>query len=113
MYQFRPHWRFGLRYDRLSQGNVNLASVAGGTLSAGDFPILAPYSPTLAGCFRRAGTMEKANDNVRKAVFERVELLLIKGEPIFQCERLIHVEELSIAIPRASGALPRAAKARP
>ena len=71
------------------------------------------YSPTLAGCFRRAGTMEKANDNVRKAVFERVELLLIKGEPIFQCERLIHVEELSIAIPRASGALPRAAKARP
>jgi predicted RNase H-like HicB family nuclease len=57
------------------------------------------YSPTLPGCFRRAGTVEKAKERIREAVRERVEWLLAHGEPISQCEKLMHVEELSIAVP--------------
>jgi predicted RNase H-like HicB family nuclease len=60
------------------------------------------YSPTLAGCFRRAATIEEAKERVRAAVRERVESLLAKGEPISQCERLMHVEELSIALPNGA-----------
>jgi predicted RNase H-like HicB family nuclease len=62
------------------------------------------YSPTLAGCFRRARTMEQAKENIREAVLKRVESLLAEAEPITQCERLIHIEELSIAVPSPSGA---------
>lgn len=57
------------------------------------------YSPTLPGCFRRAATIEEAKERVRQAIRQRVEALLAAGEPIAQCERLLHVEELSIALP--------------
>jgi predicted RNase H-like HicB family nuclease len=56
------------------------------------------YSPTLAGCFRRATTLEDAKQKIREAVRERVESLLARREQISQCDRLMHVEELSIAI---------------
>ena len=56
------------------------------------------YSPTLAGCFRRAATVEQVKQNIREALRERLESLLARGEPISQCERLVHVEELSFAI---------------
>ena len=56
------------------------------------------YSPTLAGCFRRAATVEEAKQRIREAVWEHVAALLAKGEKIPQAERLIHVEELSIAV---------------
>ena len=62
------------------------------------------YSPTLAGCFRRAATIEEAKERIREAARERIESLLAKGEPISQGERLMHVEELSIAVPRVPGA---------
>ncbi len=57
------------------------------------------YSPTLAGCFRRAATIEEAKERIRDAVRERVESLLAEGGQISQCERQLHVEELSIAVP--------------
>lgn len=47
VYQFLPRWRVGLRYDRLSPGNVSIGQVASGLLPASDFPILQPYTPTL------------------------------------------------------------------
>ncbi len=56
------------------------------------------YSPTLAGCFRRAPTIEAAKESVREAVREQLEALLARGEQISQGERLKHLEELSIAI---------------
>ncbi len=59
------------------------------------------YSPTLAGCFRRGETIEEAKESVREAVGERVQSLLARGEPISQCERLMHAEELPIVIPEA------------
>jgi len=57
------------------------------------------YSPTLAGCFRRASTVEEAKRRIREALGERLETLLARGESISQSDRLVHVEELTIAIP--------------
>lgn len=48
VYQFRPQWRFGVRYDKLDQGSMSLGSITHGSLTPADFPILAGYSPTLA-----------------------------------------------------------------
>jgi hypothetical protein len=48
VYQFMPRWRVGLRYDRLDSGTVDIGQVDSGVLPASDFPILAPYAPTLA-----------------------------------------------------------------
>ncbi len=57
------------------------------------------YSPTLAGCFERAPTVEEAKRRIREALGARLEALLARGEPVSQGERLVHVEELTIAIP--------------
>lgn len=46
VYQFMPNWRIGYRYDRLSAGSANIELVSNGTLTAGDFPLLANYSPS-------------------------------------------------------------------
>ena len=46
-WQFLPAWRVGYRYDRLNYGSVTNGIVNGGLgPRAGDFPILANYSPT-------------------------------------------------------------------
>jgi hypothetical protein len=47
VYQFMPRWRVGLRYDRLSSGSVTIGQVESGALTAADFPILQPYTPSL------------------------------------------------------------------
>jgi len=57
------------------------------------------YSPTLAGCFRRAPTLEEAKRRIREALGERLEALLASGESVSQNDRLVHVEELTIAMP--------------
>lgn len=41
-YQFMPHWRVGLRHDRLNSGSVDF----GAGLNPADFPILAGYNPS-------------------------------------------------------------------
>src|SRR5207247_1413994 len=48
VYQFRPHWRVGARYDRLHYGTQDIGPVSNGALTAADFSVLAPYSPSLA-----------------------------------------------------------------
>ena len=45
VYQFMPHWRFGLRHDALSYGTVNIGLVNSGLLNAADFPLLAAHDP--------------------------------------------------------------------
>ena len=47
VYQFLPRWRVGLRYDRLDPGSTSIGQVDAGLLPASDFPLLAPYTPTL------------------------------------------------------------------
>ena len=46
VYQFRPRWRAGLRYDALDSGNPQIGLVTSGTLTAADFPALLPGDPT-------------------------------------------------------------------
>ncbi|MEI6724111.1 MAG: TonB-dependent receptor, partial [Betaproteobacteria bacterium] len=45
VYQFRPQWRAGYRYDRLDSGTASLGLVSTGARSAADFPILSRYNP--------------------------------------------------------------------
>ena len=45
VYQFRPRWRVGARYDALDSGAPDIALVADGTLPAGAFPLLQPADP--------------------------------------------------------------------
>lgn len=59
----------------------------------------AAYSPTLAGCFSTGSTIEEARRTIREAIQRRVEALLASGEPVPQGEHLVHVEELTVALP--------------
>lgn len=45
VYQFMPHWRVGLRHDRLDSGMTNIGLVTNGLLTAADFPQLAAHDP--------------------------------------------------------------------
>jgi hypothetical protein len=46
VYQFRPRWRAGARYDSLDSGTPDIGLVASGALSPDDFAALAPASPS-------------------------------------------------------------------
>lgn len=45
VYQFRPRWRVGARYDRLSSGSVSNALIEDGTLTDADLSMLSAYNP--------------------------------------------------------------------
>ena len=45
VFQFMPRWRVGARYDSLDSGDVAIGLVTNGTLTAADFPVLAPHDP--------------------------------------------------------------------
>ena len=70
------------------------------------------YSPTLAGCFRQAPTVEDAKRSIRQALGERLKVLLARGESISQNDRLVHVEELTIAVPDQDSSRDRPASRR-
>jgi predicted RNase H-like HicB family nuclease len=57
------------------------------------------YSPTLPGCFSNGKTIEEAKRNIREAIQQHVATLLAHGQPVPQNERLVHVEELTVAVP--------------
>ena len=46
VYQFRPRWRTGLRYDSMDSGSPSIGLVKSGLLSPGDFPLLAAATPS-------------------------------------------------------------------
>lgn len=46
VYQFKPNWRAGLRYDRLSSGSQRIGLVDDGTVSLASLPILQAYTPS-------------------------------------------------------------------
>jgi hypothetical protein len=46
VYRFAPRWRAGLRYDGLDSGDPSIGIVRNGTLSAADFPLLQPATPS-------------------------------------------------------------------
>ena len=57
------------------------------------------FSPTLPGCFSNGKTIEQAKRNMREAIQQHLESLLEHGDPIPQNEQLVHVEELTVAVP--------------
>ncbi len=46
VYQFRPRWRFGVRYDLLDSGNVNIGLVEQNLLPPSAFTALTPATPS-------------------------------------------------------------------
>jgi len=46
VYRLAPRWRAGLRYDALDSGDPRIGLVRDGTLTRGDFPLLAPATPS-------------------------------------------------------------------
>ena len=64
-----------------------------------DDPGYLAYSPTLPGCFSDGRTIEEAKKNIRTAIRQHLEVMLAKGLPIPQNEKLVHVEELTVGIP--------------
>jgi hypothetical protein len=48
VYQFRPRWRAGVRYDALDSGSPEIGLVESGALSAQDFPLLRAADPRRA-----------------------------------------------------------------
>jgi predicted RNase H-like HicB family nuclease len=57
------------------------------------------FSPTLPGCFSNGASIEEAKRNIREAIEQHVRMLLDRGQPVPQNEKLVHVEELSVGIP--------------
>ena len=57
------------------------------------------YSPTLPGCFSNGKTIEEAKRNIREAVQQHLQSLLVHNQPIPRNEKLVHVEKLTVAVP--------------
>lgn len=57
------------------------------------------YSPTLPGCFSNGKTIEDAKRNIREAIQQHLQSLLAHQQPVPQNEKLVHVEELTVAVP--------------
>ena len=57
------------------------------------------YSPTLPGCFSNGRTIEEAAQGIREAVQQHVEVLTEMGQMVPQRDSVVHVEQLSIAVP--------------
>jgi len=56
-------------------------------------------SPTLPGCFSDGKTIEEARANIREAIQQHIASLTSHGQPIPQHEKLVYVEELTVAVP--------------
>ena len=57
------------------------------------------YIPTLPGCLSNGRTIEEAKHNLREAIQQHIQVLLAHGQPIPKNEYLVHVEELTVAVP--------------
>jgi len=70
VYQFRPHWRSGLRYDQLNSGNAevgaaNVANVTGNyAYTPARYTLMVDYSPSEFARLR----LQLAQDNSRKGL---------------------------------------------
>lgn len=57
------------------------------------------YSPTIPGCFSNGKTIEETKRNIRQAVEQHLVSMLMHAQPVPQNDRLVHVEELTVAVP--------------
>lgn len=57
------------------------------------------YTPTVPGCFSNSRTIEDAKRNIRQAIEQHLASMLDHSQLVPQNDRLVHVEELTVAIP--------------
>ncbi len=57
------------------------------------------YSPTVPGCFSNGKTIEETKSNIRQAIEQHLASMLMHAQPVPQNDRLVHVEELTVAVP--------------
>jgi predicted RNase H-like HicB family nuclease len=57
------------------------------------------YTPNVPGCFSNGKTIEETKRNIREAIEQHLTSLLAHGQPVPQDDRLVHVEELTVAVP--------------
>lgn len=57
------------------------------------------YTPNVPGCFSNGKTIEETKRNIREAIKQHLSSLLDHGQPVPQDDRLVHVEELTVAVP--------------
>jgi predicted RNase H-like HicB family nuclease len=57
------------------------------------------YTPTVPGCFSNGRTIEEAKRNIRQAIEQHLASMLEHSQLVPQNDRLVHVEELTVAIP--------------
>jgi predicted RNase H-like HicB family nuclease len=57
------------------------------------------YAPNVPGCFSNGRTIEEAKRNIREAIEQHLASMLAHAQPVSQNDRLVHVEELTVAVP--------------
>ena len=58
------------------------------------------YTPNVPGCFSNGKTIEEAKRNIRirQAIQQHLASMLAHDQPVPQADRLVHVEELTVAV---------------
>lgn len=57
------------------------------------------YTPNVSGCFSNGKTIEETRRNIREAIEQHLASMLDHAQPFPHDDRLVHVEELTVAIP--------------
>ncbi len=57
------------------------------------------FISNVPGCFSNGKTIEEAKRNIRLAIEQHLASMLAHAQPIPQDDRLVHVEELTVAFP--------------
>jgi len=70
VYQFRPHWRMGLRYDRLDEGDYDLAPNLAGTVAPAGFDprrwsAMLDWNPSEYSRIRLQYTQDRSQEGLR------------------------------------------------
>ena len=57
------------------------------------------YTPNAPGCFSNGKTIEETKRNIREAIEQHLASMLAHAQQPPQDDRLVHVEELTLAVP--------------
>jgi len=57
------------------------------------------FTPNVPGCFSNGKTIEEAKRNIRQAIEQHLASMLAHGQSIPHNDHLVHVEELTVAVP--------------
>lgn len=57
------------------------------------------YTPNVPGCFSNGKTIEETKHNIREAIEQHLASMLGHAQRVPQNDRVVHVEELTVAVP--------------